>query len=803
MATTSVEPVEAAAPDPRFELDEIVGYSRSASDVMRLLVYSSLALFLLALTRWAESAVLGLESDIISLLGFLEPPAERVIEGATAIVAFVVSIGVIATPFVLRRYRILLYLIVGNLVSTALINLALSWLDHDAPRDVVNQLAQRAGVQPDQTLTPSVIANFAASFVILAPFVGARWRRAGAIIITAVALLRIVLSVELPADVFLALAIGAFCGAAVLLALGRPDQHPTMAAVAASLAAAGLSVGPLEPIPVGRRALRAYVGTLSDGSRIVAKVRSPAERSADLLFRIYRYLRLKNVGDEKPFISLRRAVEHEALVALQARDVGVSTPRMRAIASVGTDSMILAFDHVDGHSLDHVDDLSDDSLRALWQQLAILREHRIAHRDLRRSNILIGDDGTPWLIDFGFSEVAVDDAVLDADVAQLLASLTLQVGVTRAVDSAIATLGVDALRSSLRLLQLNAFSGATRAAFRAHKGLLKELQTTVAERCAVEQVQYVPLARLDKKALFTIVMLVLVTYFLLPQVANLPGIIDQVEAADWIWFLPVVLASMLTYFGATLGVIGSVPDRLRLIPTFIAQIAASFAGTLAPAMVGGMALNVRFLQKSGVDPAVAVPAVGLNAITGIAVHIGMLVLFVVWAGRSAFKSIHLPDPEVLLYGVGAVLVLTIGSFAIPAVRRVLRERLVPVLKRSMSGLAAVVRSPTNIALLLGGSVLVTTGYIVSLFLATLAFGGELSFAQVGAIYLVGAAIGSAAPTPGGLGALEAALIAGLVAAGMSNDIAVPTVFLFRLATFWLPILPGWGAFHYLRKEDYL
>jgi undecaprenyl-diphosphatase len=38
---------------------------------------------------------------------------------------------------------------------------------------------------------------------------------------------------------------------------------------------------------------------------------------------------------------------------------------------------------------------------------------------------------------------------------------------------------------------------------------------------------------------------------------------------------------------------------------------------------------------------------------------------------------------------------------------------------------------------------------------------------------------------------------------MSNDIAVPTVFLFRLATFWLPILPGWGAFHYLRKEDYL
>ena len=38
---------------------------------------------------------------------------------------------------------------------------------------------------------------------------------------------------------------------------------------------------------------------------------------------------------------------------------------------------------------------------------------------------------------------------------------------------------------------------------------------------------------------------------------------------------------------------------------------------------------------------------------------------------------------------------------------------------------------------------------------------------------------------------------------MPNDIAVPSVFLFRLATFWLPILPGWIAFHYMQREDYL
>ncbi len=62
----------------------------------------------------------------------------------------------------------------------------------------------------------------------------------------------------------------------------------------------------------------------------------------------------------------------------------------------------------------------------------------------------------PWLVDFGFSEVAVDDARLDADVAQLLAALTLCVGAERAVDTAIAVLGVEPVRSSLHLLQLNA-----------------------------------------------------------------------------------------------------------------------------------------------------------------------------------------------------------------------------------------------------------------------------------------------------------------------------------------------------------
>ena len=190
-----------------------------------------------------------------------------------------------------------------------------------------------------------------------------------------------------------------------------------------------------------------------------------------------------NVGDERPFSTLRRSVEHEALIALKARDVGVRTPHLLTVATVEPNGFLLAYATVDGASLDRVrQPWSDDLLRGIWEQVALLRRERIAHRDLRRANLFVDADGVPWVIDFGFSELAVSD---DRCSPRTWRSSSLRwrsaSDPDRAVDSAIHGIGPETVGTALPYLQLPAFAGATRQALKEKKGLLEQVRNTVSD----------------------------------------------------------------------------------------------------------------------------------------------------------------------------------------------------------------------------------------------------------------------------------------------------------------------------------
>jgi undecaprenyl-diphosphatase len=115
----------------------------------------------------------------------------------------------------------------------------------------------------------------------------------------------------------------------------------------------------------------------------------------------------------------------------------------------------------------------------------------------------------------------------------------------------------------------------------------------------------------------------------------------------------------------------------------------------------------------------------------------------------------------------------------------------------------VVANPRRAVELFGGSAAITIGNVLALYFSCRSVGIGADMLKIGSVYLAGSAIASAAPTPGGLGAVEAALVAGLSAVNVPVHLGVPAVLIFRVVTFWLPILPGWLVFRSLRHSKVL
>ncbi|MCP3974252.1 MAG: flippase-like domain-containing protein [bacterium] len=131
------------------------------------------------------------------------------------------------------------------------------------------------------------------------------------------------------------------------------------------------------------------------------------------------------------------------------------------------------------------------------------------------------------------------------------------------------------------------------------------------------------------------------------------------------------------------------------------------------------------------------------------------------------------------------------------------RNLIPAVRAAGSSVSAIARTPAKLLALFAGSAIVTISYTFAMIAALDAFGVDLPIATAALVYLVGSAVATAAPTPGGLGATEAALVAGYTAVGVDGSAAFAAVMLFRLITFWLPILPGWFALVNLQRTGRL
>jgi uncharacterized membrane protein YbhN (UPF0104 family) len=442
---------------------------------------------------------------------------------------------------------------------------------------------------------------------------------------------------------------------------------------------------------------------------------------------------------------------------------------------------------------------TDDQLLRVWEAVLRLHAHRVTHRTLTADRILFADDGDVVLLDPGGGDVAASDLQLRLDLTQLLAELALLVGPDRAARLALKAVGADEMVAVVPLLQPIVLHRTTRSALRRRKDVLPALRTQLLAAAPGEDAAPVRLERVRPRTIVTLIASLIAGYLLLGQLGRV-NLFSTLRSADWHWTLLALALSGVTYLGAAFSLSGYVPARLRFRPLVLAQLAGSFVTLVTPAAVGGAALNIRYLQRRRVPAAVAAASVGLSQVVAFVLHILLLVVF---AAITGSQDHSLQPPNWVYFVIAALIVIVLAVVAIPAGRRLIRARLAPVLGQVLPRLLAVVQQPRKLAEGIGGTLLLTGAYILCLAACIRALGGSASLASIAVVYLTGSALGSAVPTPGGLGAVEAALSAGLTAAGLPGATAVSAVLLFRTLTFWLPVPVGWGAFNYLERHQFL
>jgi uncharacterized membrane protein YbhN (UPF0104 family) len=275
----------------------------------------------------------------------------------------------------------------------------------------------------------------------------------------------------------------------------------------------------------------------------------------------------------------------------------------------------------------------------------------------------------------------------------------------------------------------------------------------------------------------------------------------------WGWVLGAVAASALTYVAAAFNLLGCLKERLSVRTTVTAQVAAAFAGLVAPGSVGGLAVNTRYLQRAGIPVARAVTAVGVSQVIGFACYLLLLLLFSAFAGhhRASTGGLSAITPSATVTGVViALAVIGLLVAAIPRLRAVVVRRLRPLVTDIGPELLQVARTPRKLAQAFGGALGLPLAASLCLWASVNAVsGGAVNLAAMGVAYLVAKAVGSLVPTPGGIGGVEAVLAAGLTAAGVPSAVAATSVIVFRLLTWWLPVIPGWFAFTALQRRGAL
>jgi uncharacterized membrane protein YbhN (UPF0104 family)/tRNA A-37 threonylcarbamoyl transferase component Bud32 len=778
-------------------------YRRRTSDWIRLVIGIAILAYLIHHEGHESQAELNLFNFVNGLPSSLESVFRLLYRfGALWALAIVVIAAV-----VMRRWRLARDLAIGGAVTWVLARLIGALVvDHSSVKESIDVVTRFGHDSPG---FPSVrLAVIVSVIAVASPYLTRPIRRINQLLILVLAFASLYLGTALPDGALAAVALGWSVAALVHLVFGSPGGRPTTSQVRSALAELGVPTDDVHLAAVQPRNGTLMLAT-DDTGDLAVRVLGRDEADAQLLTKSWRYLAYKDGG---PTVHLSRLedVEAQAYAMLLAERAGATVPNVVVAGTAGPNAALLVIRPVAGTPLPEVDPdaLTDARLAALWHQVQAMHAARVAHGRLNAQHVIVTADGDGdgiAISDFETATGIASSTRRAADVAELLVSTAEIVGDDRAVAAALAGLGNEPLVDALPLLQPAALSTEMRPGRHerkeraAHVGKLREA-TATATGSDLPPLQ--ELHRVSGTNLMMAVGTLIAIFALLSQVGSPQELWDTITSANIWWLIVAMIISLATNFATAVALMGTVPIPLPLWRTAELQLSMSFSNLAVPA-VGGMAAQIRFLQKQGVDLASAVASGGLLINVGNIVAQVLLLVVAVALSPATFHTGPIPTQKIVTLLLIAVLVIVVGVGLVLGIPK-LRAAVVPPTKNAAATMWAAIRSPRRVVELLVGNAVNAIMYAAVYAACIAAFGGSINFWTLLSLNIFISTLASLVPIPGGNTAVSSVGMSGaLVAAGVPTEIAVAAVLADQLVSSFLPAVPGWWATNDLLHHDYL
>ncbi|HEX5586666.1 MAG TPA: lysylphosphatidylglycerol synthase transmembrane domain-containing protein, partial [Acidimicrobiia bacterium] len=744
------------------------------------------------------------EQDLFQLFNGLPDDFQSLFRALYTLGALWALAIVVVAALVARRWRLARDLAIAGVLAWVLARAIGAVVVNDAGISKAFDAVTR--ISDDSPGFPVVrLAVIVAVVCTASPYLTRPMRRVGQLFALVVAISVMYLGIGVPDAILAAFVLGWGLAAAVHLTFGSPGGRPTRAQVAAALHELGVDAAGVELATHQPAHGTVMVASDADGP-VEIRVLGRDEADAQLLARFWRFLLYKEGGSQL-YLTRLEAIEHDGFAMLLAERAGVRVPELLVAGTAGPNTALAALRPLAGPTLADADvaTVDDRTLDATWHQVGAMHDARVAHGGLNAHRVVLTPDG-PGITGFDAATTAASAYGRAADVAELLAATSALVGDDRAIASALRSIGSQAVIDSLPLLQPAALSRDFRPEKRkerkAFSKRLEELRGAAATAAQTEEPPLQQLYRVNTTSLLMAVGTLIAVFALLSQVGDPEEFYNTIKDADWFLLAVATIISFLTNFATAVALMGTVPIPLPLVRTAELQLSMSFSNLAVPA-VGGMAAQIRFLQKQGVDLASAVASGGLLTNVGNIVQSIVLLFIAIALSPDSLNFGKIPTSSIAELVLIVIIVAVVAAavvFGVPKVRKLV----MPPLMSAWTTIREALRSPKRVALLLGGNTVNSLMYALVMLICIEAFGGSINYWTVLALNIFIGTIASLVPIPGGGTAVASVGMSGaLTAVGVPTEVAVAAVLANQLVANFIPAVPGWFATKNLMNDGFL